>query len=80
MLNVMQTKPGRGIASINGKWLTTTEVCRKLGGISEGRVRQFVREGRLTIQKFGRVNVFDAAEVAELASQDRKPGRPKKAK
>jgi hypothetical protein len=76
----LQTKPTgqNNIVSIDEKYLTTAEVCAKLGGITEGRVRQLVKEGRLNPQKFGRVNVFDAEEVAALAAQDRKPGRPSK--
>jgi hypothetical protein len=79
-MNVVQTKEigQQNILSINGKFLTTDEVCKELGAkqatgdripITEGRVRALVRAGKLTAQKFGKVNAFDAEEVARLQAE-----------
>jgi excisionase family DNA binding protein len=58
-------------------FLTTKEVAERLN-ISEGRVRQFIAEGRLPAQKVGQTNLVKESDL-ELV-KDRQTGRPPKAK
>ncbi|MGH9897842.1 MAG: helix-turn-helix domain-containing protein [Pyrinomonadaceae bacterium] len=55
--------------------LTTSEAAKKLG-ISPGRVRQLVVDGRLPVVRMGRDNFIRAADLALV--QKRKTGRPPK--
>lgn len=60
-----------------GNYLTTEDVADKLG-VTPGRVRQFVVDGRLVPEKkIGQVLFFDADKVAEFAEKPRNVGRPK---
>jgi excisionase family DNA binding protein len=58
-----------------GKILTTEEAAKILG-VTPSRVRQFILEGRLRAQKFGRSNAIDEDDLASIESKPR--GRPKK--
>ncbi len=55
--------------------LTTSEAAKKLG-VSPGRVRQLVVDGRLPVVKLGRDNLIRAADLALV--KERKTGRPSK--
>jgi len=55
------------------EFLTTSEAAKKLG-VSPGRVRQLVVDGRLPVVKIGRDNLIRLADL-ELV-KDRKTGRP----
>ena len=57
--------------------LTTTQAAAKLG-ISPRRVQEFIKEGRLPAQQFGRTYVINENDLKLVA--DRKPGRPPKPK
>lgn len=60
-----------------GNYLTTEDVAEVLG-VTPGRVRQFVVDGRLKPEKkIGQVLFFDAEKVAEFAEKPRNVGRPK---
>lgn len=60
-----------------GTLLTTEEVAKRLG-VSVGRVRQFVSEGRLQYaQKIGPALLFDRDLVEAFAKTPRPTGRPK---
>ena len=54
--------------------LTTQQVGDRLG-VSIKRVQQFISEGRLPAQRFGRVFLVDEKDLKLV--KDRKPGRPK---
>lgn len=56
-------------------YLTTKEAAEKLG-ISEGRIRQFVADGRLPAVKVGQTNLVKESDLSLVA--ERKTGRPKK--
>ena len=58
-------------------YLTTREAAEKLG-VSEGRVRQFVAEGRLEAVKVGHTNLIKEAHLERVAL--RPTGRPLKSK
>ena len=58
-------------------FLTTKEVAEKLG-VSVGRVQQFIAEGRLPATKIGQTNLVKESDLKLV--QDRKTGRPSKAK
>ncbi len=58
-------------------FLTTKEVAEKLG-VSVGRVQQFIAEGRLPATKVGQTNLVKESDLKLV--QDRKTGRPPKAK
>ena len=62
---------------MDNETLTTGQAAERLG-VSVGRVRQMIQAGRLPATKFGNANVIRAADLKPL--QDRKPGRPPKAK
>jgi excisionase family DNA binding protein len=47
-------------------------------GVSEVRVRQFVRERRLRSERFGPLRVIRKDLLRAFARQPRKTGRPKK--
>ena len=55
--------------------LTTQQAAERLG-ITDGRVRQLILEGRLPSIKFGRSNVIRTADLALVEGIKR--GRPKK--
>jgi len=55
--------------------LTTSEAAKKLG-VSPGRVRQLVVDGRLPVVKLGRDNLIRAADLGLV--KERKTGRPPK--
>ena len=55
--------------------MTTSEVAARLG-VSDGRVRQFVSEGRLRGEREGRSLLFEEDEVERFKTQLRLPGRP----
>lgn len=55
--------------------LTTGQAAQKLG-VSAGRVRQMVVDGRLPVVRLGRDNLIRAADLALV--KDRKTGRPPK--
>jgi excisionase family DNA binding protein len=57
-------------------YLTTTEAAGLLG-VTEGRVYQFVRDGRLTPAKLGKTLLFPSQDVIEFSRQERPRGRPK---
>jgi len=58
-------------------YLSTLEVADYLG-VTPGRIRQFVRDHRLTCaKKIGAALLFDPAEVHKFAEIERKVGRPK---
>lgn len=57
--------------------LTTQEAAERLG-ISPIRVRQLITDGRLPARKFGRDYMIDESDLQLV--EDRKPGRPPKAK
>jgi excisionase family DNA binding protein len=56
-------------------YLTTKEAAEKLS-VSEGRIRQFVAEGRLPAIKVGQTNLVKESDLSLIA--DRKTGRPPK--
>ncbi len=58
-------------------YLTTKEAAERLG-VSVGRVKQFVAEGRLPAIKVGHTNLVKESDLKLV--QDRKTGRPPKAK
>jgi excisionase family DNA binding protein len=57
------------------EFLTTPEVAEMLG-VSIRRVQQFINEGRLPSQQFGREHLIKESDLALVA--ERKAGRPKK--
>lgn len=59
------------------KLLTTKETAERLG-VSVARVHQLISEGRLPAEKMGR-DYFIKEDDLKLV-EDRKPGRPPKAK
>lgn len=59
-----------------GKYVTTKEAA-DICGVSAIRVRQFVSEGRLkNVVRQGQLLFLDEQEVQEFAQRDRPPGRP----
>jgi excisionase family DNA binding protein len=58
-------------------FLTTKEVAERLG-VSVGRVQQLVAEGRLPATKIGQTNLVKESDLKLV--EDRKTGRPPKAK
>ncbi len=60
-----------------GNYLTTDEVAEILG-ITPGRVRQIVVDGRLVPdEKIGNANLFTRENIDNFAKLERKNGRPK---
>jgi excisionase family DNA binding protein len=57
--------------------LTTKEAAARLG-ISRRRVNDFINEARLPAEKFGRDHLIKESDLKLV--EDRKPGRPPKAK
>jgi len=57
--------------------LTTTQAAEKLG-VTPGRVRQMVADKVLPVIRIGRDNLIRASDLKLV--EDRKPGRPPKAK
>jgi excisionase family DNA binding protein len=60
---------------MNKEFLTTPEVAQRLN-VSIRRVQQFINEGRLPSQQFGREHLIKESDLALVA--DRPVGRPKK--
>lgn len=56
------------------KLLTTSDAGERLG-VTAKRVQQFISEGRLPAQRFGRVFLVDEKDLKLV--KDRKPGRPR---
>jgi excisionase family DNA binding protein len=56
-----------------GDLLTTGQAARELG-ISAGRMRQFVTEGRIPVTRTGPYNLIDRDDLEAL--RQRRPGRP----
>jgi excisionase family DNA binding protein len=57
------------------KLLTTKDAAEKLG-ISEGRVRTLIINGRLPAEKFGKAHMIKESDLKLV--ENRKAGRPKK--
>jgi excisionase family DNA binding protein len=57
--------------------ITTQQAAERLG-VSEGRVRALILAGRLPAQKFGKAHMIREQDLKLV--EDRKPGRPPKAK
>lgn len=57
--------------------LTTEQAAERLG-VTPARVRVLIREERLPAQKFGKAHMIDEDDLKLV--EDRKPGRPPKAK
>jgi excisionase family DNA binding protein len=57
--------------------LTTKEVAERLG-VTQSRVRALIQSGRLPSQQYGRDHLIKESDLNLV--QDRKPGRPSKAK
>lgn len=57
--------------------ITTAEAADRMG-ISARRVQEFIKEGRLPAQQFGRTYVIDENDLKLV--KDRKVGRPPKVK
>jgi excisionase family DNA binding protein len=57
--------------------LTTKEVAERLG-VTQSRVRALIQSGRLPSQQYGRDHLIKESDLKLV--QDRKPGRPPKAK
>jgi excisionase family DNA binding protein len=57
------------------KLLTTKEAAERLG-VGYVRVNQFIKEGRLPAQKYGRDYMIKESDLKLV--EDRKPGRPPK--
>jgi hypothetical protein len=51
------------LENIGKIWISTKQVCQKLGGIHKSTVSKYVREGKLTQYQFEGVNLYDAAEI-----------------
>lgn len=60
---------------MNKEFLTTPEVAEQLG-VSIRRVQQFINDGRLPSQQFGREHLIKESDLALVS--ERKVGRPKK--
>lgn len=56
------------------KLLTTKDAGERLG-VTAKRVQQFISEGRLPAQRFGRVFLIDEKDLKLV--KNRKPGRPR---
>ena len=59
------------------EYISTTEAAEQLG-ITRQRVLQLIEDGRLDATKFASVYMIRRASLANV--EDRKPGRPPKAK
>lgn len=58
------------------KWLTTAQAADELG-VTPGRVRQFIGDGRLPSQKVGRDRLIALDKLRKFQeSHDRRAGRP----
>ena len=57
------------------RWYTVAEVAESLG-VTAGRVRQFLAEGRLSGEKFGHLWAINQSELERFRAIDRKPGNP----
>lgn len=63
------------MATKQREYLTVREAAESLG-VSGGRVRQFLLEGRLDGQKFGISWMIEREEVERFKQIDRDPGNP----
>ena len=61
---------------MNKEFLTTPEVAEQLG-VSIRRVQQFINDGRLPSQQFGREHLIKEIDLAPFLTP-RKAGRPRK--
>lgn len=59
------------------EWLTTQQAADELG-VTAGRIRQMIVDKQLPTTKFGHVHMIKKADLKRV--EDRKPGRPPKAK
>jgi excisionase family DNA binding protein len=57
------------------EWMTTADASTLLK-LSERRVREFARAGRIKAQKLDRDWLLDRAGVEEFAQQERRVGNP----
>jgi excisionase family DNA binding protein len=57
--------------------LTTSEVAERLG-VTRWRVNALIKAGRLKAEKKGQIYLVDERDLKDV--EDRKPGRPPKAK
>lgn len=57
--------------------LTTKQVAERLG-VTQSRVRALIQSGRLPSQQYGRDHLIKESDLTLV--QERKPGRPPKAK
>jgi len=57
--------------------ITTSEAAERLG-VHRSRVQVLIQEGRLPAQRFGKVYLVEESDLKLV--EDRKPGRPRKAK
>lgn len=55
--------------------LLTTKLAAQRLGVTVVRIHQFIQDGRLPAQKFGRDYLIDSRDLALI--KKRKPGRPK---
>ncbi len=59
----------------------TTEDAAKYLGVTPSRVRQYIAEGRLESEKFGRDHMIEKRFLSKFAKHGKKKrGRPKKEK
>lgn len=67
----------RYIEPVSAQWLTTRQAAQVLG-VTPSRVRQFIMEGRLEAQKFGRDLLISPVNLEVFAVQAReRTGRPR---
>jgi excisionase family DNA binding protein len=59
------------------RMLTTNEAAERLG-LSVRRVNDFIQDGRLPAQKFGRAHMISERDVDKIAKVERRRGRPRK--
>jgi len=58
------------------RYLTVREFAKRLG-VTPGRVRQFICEGRLRTEMFGANRAIPEEEALRFEQEQRMPGRPK---
>lgn len=66
--------------SADGEWITTAQAAKILG-VTMGRIRQLIMDGRLNVkppEKGRRDNLVSKSQINDMAKKERKPtGRPK---
>ena len=67
-----------GMATVLEQRLLTVKEAAERLGVTPGRVRQFIVEGRLKGEKVGNVWVFTEDEIARFSEEPRRPGPKKK--